>query len=104
MRCAAPGLDGLDGVCKRPFQGAPANGPEHEAEHPPLEVLADPHHDHVDGGGAVGPEPELGAKTQQLPFGEWELRMILRVFCCSQAISAIQSKWLAKRDQKWVSQ
>jgi hypothetical protein len=42
-----PGFDGLDGVSKCLFQNALADGPEHEAEHPPLEVLALTYHDGV---------------------------------------------------------
>jgi hypothetical protein len=54
LQCAVPGFDGLDGVFKRLFQNALADGPEHEAEHPSLEVLALAYDDHVDVGGAVG--------------------------------------------------
>jgi len=39
-----PGFDGLDGVSKCLFQNALADGPEHEAEHPPFEVLALAYH------------------------------------------------------------
>jgi hypothetical protein len=53
-RCAIPGFDGLDGVFKRPFQNAPADGPEHQAEQPSLEVLAVAYDDHVNVGRAVG--------------------------------------------------
>jgi len=34
------GFDGFNRVYKRPFQNALADGPEHEAEHTSLEVLA----------------------------------------------------------------
>ena len=51
---AVPDFNGLDGVFKRPFQNAPADGPEHEAEHPPLKVLAVAYDDHVNIGRAVG--------------------------------------------------
>src|ERR1043166_8079850 len=48
------GFDGLDGIFERLFQHAFADGPEHEAEHPPLQILALAHHDHVDVGHAAG--------------------------------------------------
>src|SRR5262249_45661940 len=51
---AVPDFDGFDGVFKRPFQNAPADGPEHEAEHPSLEVLAVAYDDNVNVGRAVG--------------------------------------------------
>jgi|SRR5215471_7911007 len=35
-----PGFDGPGGVYKRLFQNAFADGPQHQAEHPSLEVLA----------------------------------------------------------------
>ena len=38
--CFVPGLDGLDGVCKRLRQDAPSDGHEHDTEEPSLEVLA----------------------------------------------------------------
>jgi len=34
-----PGFDGLDGVFKRLFQNPPADGPEYEAEQPPVRFL-----------------------------------------------------------------
>src|SRR5258708_23466578 len=34
---SVPEFDRLDGVFKRPFQNAPADGPEHEPEHPTLD-------------------------------------------------------------------
>src|SRR3984893_4500835 len=49
-----PGFDGLDGVFECPFQNAPADGPEHEAKPPPLEVLAIAYDDHVNVGRTVG--------------------------------------------------
>src|SRR5262249_48313946 len=51
---AVPGFDGFDRVCKRPFQNALADGPEHEAEHASFEVLALAHDDQLNIGGAVG--------------------------------------------------
>jgi hypothetical protein len=53
-----PILDGPDGVFKRPFQYAPADDPEHKAEHPTLEVLAVAYDDHVNVGRAVRPSRE----------------------------------------------
>src|ERR1017187_9507777 len=52
-RRGVPGFDGFDGVLKRLFQNAPADGPEHEAEHPSLEVLALAYDGHVNVGRAV---------------------------------------------------
>jgi len=49
-----PGFDGLDAVYKRLFQNAIADGPEHEAEQPSLEVLAVANDDQVNVGGALG--------------------------------------------------
>ena len=57
-RRAVPGFDGLDGVFKRPFQNALADGPEYKAEQPSLEVLALANDDHVNVGRAVGPTRE----------------------------------------------
>ena len=51
---AIAGFDGLDGVYKRLFQNALADGPEHQAEQPSLEVLALAYDDHVNIGRAVG--------------------------------------------------
>ena len=48
------GFDGLNGVSKCLFQNAPADGPEHEAERPPFEVLALAYHNGVDIGRSVG--------------------------------------------------
>ena len=53
-RSTVPGFDGLDGVFKRLFQNALADGPEHEAEQPSFEVLAVAYDDHVNVGHAVG--------------------------------------------------
>ena len=47
-------LDGSDAAFKRLFQEALADGPDHQTEDPPLEVLAFAYHDHVDAGRAVG--------------------------------------------------
>jgi hypothetical protein len=49
-----PGFDDLDGVFQTPFRNAPADGPEHEAEPPPLDVLAVAYDDHVNVGRAIG--------------------------------------------------
>jgi hypothetical protein len=49
-----PGLDGFDGVFECSFQNAPADGPEHKTEYPPLEVLAVAYDDHVNVGRAIG--------------------------------------------------
>src|SRR6476469_6402598 len=37
---AVSGFNGLDAVCKRLFQNAPADGTEHDAEQESLEILA----------------------------------------------------------------
>ncbi len=57
-RLAVPGFDGLDGVLKCLFQNAPADGPEHQAKYPSLEVLTVSYDDHVNVGRAVGPTRE----------------------------------------------
>src|SRR5947199_1028321 len=62
-----PGFDSLDGVFERPFQDTPADGPEHEAEHPSLEVLAVAHDDHVNVGRAVGLRREGVGVTGRTP-------------------------------------
>ena len=54
MSLVVPGFDGLDGVFKRPFQNPPADGPEYEAEQPPLQVFAIAYDDHINVGRAVG--------------------------------------------------
>ena len=51
-------LDGLDRVSKCLFQNTLADGPEHEPERPPFEVLALAYHDGVHIGHPVGPPPE----------------------------------------------
>ena len=51
---AVPGFDGLDGVYKRLFQNALADGPDDQAEQPSLEVLALADDDHINVGRAVG--------------------------------------------------
>src|SRR5271169_4275040 len=54
FRRGVPGFDGLDGVFKGLFQNAPVDGPEHQAAHPSLEVLAVADDDDVNVGHAVG--------------------------------------------------
>src|SRR5262245_30296519 len=51
-RCC--GFDGLDGVFKRLLQNSLADGPEHEAEQPPLKVLSLAHDYGVEVGRPVG--------------------------------------------------
>jgi hypothetical protein len=46
-RRAVPGFDGLDGLFQHLSQDAFAEDPEHEPEHPSLDVLAVAHHDGV---------------------------------------------------------
>src|SRR6202020_1089381 len=53
VRLAVPCFNRLDTIHKRLFQNALANGPEYEAEHPSLEVLALPNDDHINIGGAI---------------------------------------------------
>src|SRR4051794_26836215 len=48
------GFNGFDGVFERFFQNSSADGPEDEAEQPPLEVLALTYDNHVNVGRAVG--------------------------------------------------
>jgi len=49
-----PGFDGFDGVFKRSFQDVPADGSQHDAQQPPLQVLALSHDQQVNVGDAVG--------------------------------------------------
>src|SRR5215831_7574993 len=51
---AVPGFDGPDRFFKRFFQNASADGPDHEAEQPSLEILAFAYDDHVDVGQTIG--------------------------------------------------
>ena len=53
-RFAVPRFDSLDAVYKRLFQNALADGPEHEAKQPSLEVLAVAYDVHINVGRAVG--------------------------------------------------
>src|SRR3954452_16920162 len=53
-RAVVPRFDGLDGLFERAFQPALADGPEHEADEPSLEVLAVAYHDVVHLGRSVG--------------------------------------------------
>src|SRR6202163_69910 len=73
---AVPGFDGLDGVFKRLFQNAPADGPEHEAEQPSLEGLAFAYDDHVDVGQTIGTACEgvgvAGRASPQVGVGRRE--------------------------------
>ncbi len=48
-----PGFDGFDRVHKRFFQNPFADGSDHEAEQPSLEVFAVAHDSHVDVGLAI---------------------------------------------------
>ena len=59
FRRGVPDLDSLDGVFKRLLQNSFADGSDHEAEQPSLEVLAVAYDDHVDVGQAVGATREV---------------------------------------------
>jgi len=54
-----PGFNSLHRVYKRFFQDTLADGPDHQAEQPPLEVLAVAYDDHVDIGQTVGATLEV---------------------------------------------
>ncbi len=55
---AVSGFNGLDAVCKRLFQNAPADGTEHDAEQEPLQILALAYYGHVNLCVAFGPPSE----------------------------------------------
>ena len=67
------GLDGFDGVSKRLLQDALADGPEHEPERPPLEVLAVAYHNGVYVGPSVGP-PREGVDVARITAPEIGVR------------------------------
>jgi hypothetical protein len=60
------GFDGRDRIVKCPSQDALADGPQHEAEGPPSEVLALAHHDGIHISRPVGP-PREGVTCPELP-------------------------------------
>ena len=64
-----PDLDSLDAVDERLFQNAFANGPEHQAEQPPLEVLAFAHNDDINIGCAISMTHEgVGVAGRASPY------------------------------------
>lgn len=73
---AVSGFNGLDAVCKRLFQNAPADGTEHDAEQESLEILALASDGDVNLCGAFGPPSEgvsvAGSASPRVRVGRGE--------------------------------